>query len=1021
MRMLLALGTLLLTAVCYSAPRLEVWPVDALDKVFPDDAAGTHRAQPQAWLIPRNGHATVQFAVRSTAPVDALSVRATSGGGLKVEVRHVGYVPVGSNPPGTPYDEVLRPAPALFPDPLFENFPYALAAGRTEAVWITLYAPADTKPGVYSGEAVFEAGGQKLASAPFQVRVVEAAVPARRTLKVTNWFNTGESALDQHYKLRGNAERYWELMGNIGRVMADHGQNVILTPVFELSTPRIEGDRLVYDFSRLDRWVETFEKAGLIGTIEGGHLLSRVSGYTTPLMIPAYVIEDGKAVQRGLNADDPRAEQFLDSYLTALYAHLKERGWAERYIQHIHDEPHDAETSVYNRYGKIIRRNLPGVQTVDAVGLDQDLGFLDVTDIWVPVLSTFDHQMDKLRDHVGKGGQAWFYTCISPQGRYLNRFIDLPLLKTRLLHWMNFRYDFTGFLHWGGNYWGPEPFANVQSVINDNQTLLPAGDNAIVYPNPEKNSVLSSLRLEAMREGIEEYELLAALAKSDPQKAQRLAAEAIPHFNDYVRDTVEFRRLQAQLLGVEAPARAARPAKPAPLAPAQANLSYWLVDGLEKVFPGDAVNARRLEDPTLHAARNSNASLQLALRADGRALGDVYVDALPLTGPGIPIETASVRTVEYVVVTTNTTETPREELVAEAPALFPDALMSKFPLTLERAKTRTVWVTINVPPDQAPGEYRGELRVRQGRDEVARVPYQLIVHRAAVPERIPLTVTNHFYFGSDLVQQTYGVTYGSGEWWGLVANFARFLGSYHQSSIVTSPIQMVKAEVSGGGLRFDFSDYERFVSLFQSAGVDRHFEGGDLLTRERRRGAPLMMRAWVNENGRAVLRTLPYQDERAREFLDAYLPALGEMLARHNWNGKYLQGVLDEPHEGEHEAFAEVAALVRKRLPGVRMIEPVGARQDLSFMKNVDIWTLQLGTFDDQRLEELRRHAAGGGELWLYTALDPVGKYPNRFIDYSLEKVRILHWMNYRYGFGGFLHWGGNYWGPEPLLDTQPV
>ena len=339
-----------------------------------------------------------------------------------------------------------------------------MAANRTEAIWITLYAPASAKPGRYDGEAVLESGGRKIASAPFGFEITQAAVPEHQVLKVTNWFNTSAASLAEQFPIKGSDDRYWHLLGNIGRVMADHHQNVLLTPVFELTTPRIEGGKLAYDFSRLDRWVETFEKAGLIGTIEGGHLLARPLGFDSPLEVPAYVIEEGKISTRGLSPDDPRAEAFFDSYLSALYAHLKEHGWEKRYIQHIHDEPHGAENPIYNRYAKIIRRNLPGVPTLDAIGLDQDISFFaDVADIWVPVLSSFDHQMDKIRDHVAKGGQAWFYTCIGPQGRYLNRFTDLPLLKTRLLHWFNYRHDFAGFLHWGGNYWGPEPFHNVQT------------------------------------------------------------------------------------------------------------------------------------------------------------------------------------------------------------------------------------------------------------------------------------------------------------------------------------------------------------------------------------------------------------------------------------------------------------------------------------------------------------------------------------------------------------------------------
>ena len=52
-----------------------------------------------------------------------------------------------------------------------------------------------------------------------------------------------------------------------------------------------------------------------------------------------------------------------------------------------------------------------------------------------------------------------------------------------------------------------------------------------------------------MREGIQDYELLVALAKKDPAKARALAREAIPEFSDYVRDVRAFRRLQARLLG----------------------------------------------------------------------------------------------------------------------------------------------------------------------------------------------------------------------------------------------------------------------------------------------------------------------------------------------------------------------------------------------------------------------------------------------------------------------------------------
>lgn len=547
--LVLFLSILLAGLLAGADSRLVTWRVDSLDKVFPDSSKPTDQSGGSVTLLARNGHASIQIAIRSETAIAALQASVEMQSPIVAQVRRVGYVPVGSNPTRTPEDELVRLAPALYPDPLFAATPAPLKAGRTEAIWVTLQAPAGTPPGEYSGKVALSSGGAVIATQTFQARVTRATVPAVQTLHVTNWFTLEPAELGRHFKLDKDPEAYWRLLGNIGRVMADHRQNVFLTPVMTLAGTAIEGTRIRYDFAKFDRWVETFQKAGVIGTIEGGHLLGRVSGYHTATVVPAYVIEDGKVVLKQLSTGDPRAEQFLDNFLSALYAHLRQKGWTKNYIQHIHDEPHGQETQVYNRYAKIIRRNLPGIPTIDAVGLDQDLAFFaDVSDIWVPVLGSFDDQLDKLRTHVGKGGQAWFYTCTAPQERHLNRFIDYPLLKTQLLHWFNFRYNLTGFLHWGGNYWGPEPFLSVQGVINDNTTLLPAGDNAIVYPDPANESVLSSIRLEAMREGIEDYELLVDLAKRDHRKAQRLATTAIPHITDYVRSVPAFRALRRELM-----------------------------------------------------------------------------------------------------------------------------------------------------------------------------------------------------------------------------------------------------------------------------------------------------------------------------------------------------------------------------------------------------------------------------------------------------------------------------------------
>jgi len=452
----------------------------------------------------------------------------------------------------------------------------------------------------------------------------------------------------------------------------------------------------------------------------------------------------------------------------------------------------------------------------------------------------------------------------------------------------------------------------------------------------------------------------------------------------------------------------------------RAKLDYWFADPLVKIFPDDPAGTARLEPPEFQAARNSHVSIQLALRSP-EVVGDLWADALPLTGPGMPIESVNVRWVEYVVVTSNTPNTPEEELVRKAPALFPDALLEEFPLTLRSNQTRAVWITVRVAANQEPGLYRGVLRLRQGVEPLAQIPYRLRVHAAAVPSPVPLNISNYLNLSDAHLQQFYGCAQFSDAWWELMRNIARFMARYHQTSIFANPVRLAQAEVAGGALRYDFRHFERFVETFQAAGVPGPIEGGNLMHRQRVRNAPLMVQAWVLEGGRPVLRSLERTDPRAREFLQTFLPQLYRLLERRGWTRLYLQGILDEPHEWEREGFVETAELVRRLMPGVRTIEPVGARQDLGFMeKTVDIWVPQLGTFDD-KLELLQAHVRRGGEVWFYTALSPRGRYMNRFIDYSLLKTRLLHWINFKYDFKGFLHWGGNFWGPEPFKDTQPV
>jgi hypothetical protein len=82
---------------------------------------------------------------------------------------------------------------------------------------------------------------------------------------------------------------------------------------------------------------------------------------------------------------------------------------------------------------------------------------------------------------------------------YPNRFIDSPLIETRLLHWLNYRFGITGYLHWGYNQW-----ASDDPYTQTCQTQHGIGSDCLVYP--KKDGIVNSIRLEQERNSLSDYE-----------------------------------------------------------------------------------------------------------------------------------------------------------------------------------------------------------------------------------------------------------------------------------------------------------------------------------------------------------------------------------------------------------------------------------------------------------------------------------------------------------------------------------
>jgi hypothetical protein len=309
-----------------------------------------------------------------------------------------------------------------------------------------------------------------------------------------------------------------------------------------------ESGELGFDFTLFDAWVEAFSqpRGGSRKTYIEGQPIAWRRGYDGHVKARVWRLAKGLPEEALLEADDPAAREGYRVFLSALKEHLKKRGWMDRFRIHITDEPHGHQLEPYRVIAGYVREFAPEFRIMEALDVRDDFEFFEKNcDVWVPQLGRFDKSLDRMLERLSAGEEVWFYTCLFPNGSYPNRFVDYPLIKTRVLHWINFKWGFTGYLHWGFNQWrGGDPFENLEPPHGS--SVLPPGDAWIVYPGDRR--LLDSMRHEAMRDGVEDYELLTLLAKKDRAKASEIAEGTVRTFTDYVRDERTFRAQRLKLL-----------------------------------------------------------------------------------------------------------------------------------------------------------------------------------------------------------------------------------------------------------------------------------------------------------------------------------------------------------------------------------------------------------------------------------------------------------------------------------------
>jgi len=408
-----------------------------------------------------------------------------------VKLNFVGSIPIEQNTPKYRKADLIRPAPARFPDYLAEQDETTVEKDKYKSVFLTVKIPRDADAGTYTGSITAKTNeGDK--SLPLRLTVYPLTLPDERHLMVTEWYTTG-----RFQKFHGidssDPEQFYQMLGVYASNMAEHRQNVFRVSLDLISSKLSEDGKLKFDFSRFDKWAQIFWDTGRMNLLETGFVATFGQGgwSSREIVLRDFRVEK-ESTSRMITVP---GKEFLPQFLPALENHLREKGWLDKTVFHIADEPSNHNVMSWREASQFVHEHAPALRRIDAIETTHCFNRLE---IWVPKLDYLATWYDTYEKARQQGCELWFYTVgIFQKGSYPNKTVDVPLIESRILHWLNYRFGLKGYLHWGFNSWTDDPF---------NAPGEHRGDGWHVYP--KKDGLINSLRWEQMRNGIQDYEYL---------------------------------------------------------------------------------------------------------------------------------------------------------------------------------------------------------------------------------------------------------------------------------------------------------------------------------------------------------------------------------------------------------------------------------------------------------------------------------------------------------------------------------
>lgn len=456
------------TTAVYSSGPAVLWVPTNTEKVLRSQPAPEEGAKQTIDLeAAKNEYESGQVIVRANdAALTGVTVETTAlvhdGGDAQIDAEDVHvykqhYVEVTSVTSGA-YPKGWYPD-ALVPMGTNESFDVGL--GQNQGIWLTVKVPKNQPPGLYRGNVAVRAQGVSF-DVPMTLNVwdFELSDEGHTQSAFAIWYDQ----VAYYHNVAPNTPEYWQLLENYYWFQTEY---------------RLPPDDLPIPSGDVDQYIAQAER-----------FLSNPK--VNSFRIPYY------------ENDLPKTKQLVDK--------LREKGWLSKgyfYLGGLIDEPPVEKYPLVRQLSEELTQIAPDVKHV--VTKEPNALLEGYVNTWAPLLHLYEKDYAQARQ--AAGDHVWWYTCVIPKHPYPSYHIDDDLLGARLLSWMQRENKVEGNLFWSTTIF--RKYNGTQYVdrnVWQDPLAFPGanGDGFLLYPGKELgiNGPVATIRIEAIREGMEDYEYL---------------------------------------------------------------------------------------------------------------------------------------------------------------------------------------------------------------------------------------------------------------------------------------------------------------------------------------------------------------------------------------------------------------------------------------------------------------------------------------------------------------------------------